>query len=681
MSKSANLLTIFWNNMPKILKFILLYTVALTLLLVFMRLLFYVLFNTADSPLSSADFWTSMWLGFRFDLRVAVATVLPLFFIGWVKWFNPFHFKSLRIIWHGALILAFTLISLSYIVDIGHYAYLNSRLNFTAMRFLEDAAISASMVWESYPVIWITLGWFLSITVFIFSLEKIHNHVAEGKPKKLKIWQGVIVGFASFLIVFIAAYSKFSQYPLRWSEATFSKHPFAAQLTYNPVHYFFDTWKNGRINYNLEDTRDSYNVIADFLGVQDKNSGALNYQRHFSAKKGVGDQPNIVLIIVESYASYKTTLSGNPLNPTPHTQALAESGYFFKNFFTPSTGTARSIFTTITSMPDVELKGTSSRNPLIVDQHTIMDEFKGYEKYYFIGGSASWGNIRGILTKNIKGLKLYEEQHYSSPRNDVWGISDIDLFREANTVLKKEKKPFFAIIQTSGNHRPYTIPDESYGFELQHPGDDEARRYGFHNEGEFNAYRLMDHSIKHFSKLAKEAGYDKNTIFALWGDHGIDGFAGEHTYKGESSSKLALGSLRVPFVVWSPGLIKDPKELDTVVSEVDVLATMANLAGQEYTATTMGRDMLDSKYDDRRYAFTIYHTNPPRIGMLGDEYYFRMSADGSNAGLHSVYGENPLEDVSEEHPELAKKLRELTLAYYKTSQYMAYHNKEAAVKK
>ena len=675
------LLSSLWKNMPRILKFILLYTLALTALLVAMRLLFFVLFDSASAPLSSSDFWTSMWLGERFDMRVAVATVLPLFFIGWIKWLNPFNYKVMRIVWHTAITLAFALISLAYIVDIGHYAYLNSRLNFTAMRFVEDAAISANMVWESYPVIWISLGWFLSIALFVIALEKLHNYVAKSNPIKLKIWQGVIVGFIAFLIVFIAAYEKFSQYPFRWSEATFSKHPFAAQLAYNPVHYFFDTWKNGRINFNLEDTQNSYDTIANFLDVDDKNSTTLNYQRHIDASKGIADQPNIVLIIVESYASYKTSLSGNPLNPTPHTQKLAESGYYFNNYFTPSTGTARSIWTTIASMPDIELKGTSSRNPLIVDQHSIMNDFKGYEKYYFIGGSASWGNIRGILTKNINGLHLYEEPDYSAPSNDVWGISDKNLFVEADTVLKKETKPFIAIIQTSGDHRPYTIPDDSDGFVLQHPGDKEVQRYGFHNEEEFNAYRLMDYSIARFSALAEKSGYDKKTIFALWGDHGIDGFVGEHTLKGDSSSKLALGSHRVPFVIWSPGgYIKAPKKIDTVVSEVDVLATMAGLAGQSYTSTAMGRDMFDAKYADKRYAFTIVHTNPARIGMIGDTFYFKMLSDGSNAGLYEIASDTPLVDHTKEHPQLAKKLRELTLAYYHSTQYMAYHNKEAAIK-
>jgi len=676
-----HLLSSLYSNMPRILKFILLYTLAFTLVLIVMRLVFFTLFNTPDSPLSSADFWKAMWLGGRFDLRVVVATILPLFFIGWIKWFNPFNFKSVRILWHTGLSIAFSLISLAYIIDIGHYAYLNSRLNFTAMRFAQDAAISANMVMQSYPVFWITLAWIISIALFVFTLEKIHAHVAKSTPKRLNVWQGVGVGFIAFLIVFIAAYSKFSQYPLRWSEATFSKHPFAAQLTYNPVHYFFDTWKNGRINFNLQDTQVAYATIAEFLEVDEINATRLNYQRHISAPQGIAEKPNIVLIIVESYASYKTSMSGNPLNPTPHTQALADSGYFFKNHFTPSTGTARSIWTTVTSMPDIELKGTSSRNPLIVDQHSIMNEFKGYEKYYFIGGSASWGNIRGILTKNINGLKLYEEQDYASPRNDVWGISDKNLFVEADAVLKHESKPFVAVIQTSGNHRPYTIPGDSDGFMLEHPGDKEVQRYGFHDEQEFNAYRLMDYSIQRFSELAEASGYAKKTIFALWGDHGIDGYVGEHTYKGDSSSKLGLGSHRVPFIVWAPGYIKEGKKIDTVVSEVDILATMAALAGQGYTSTAMGRDMFETRYEDKRYSFTISHSNPARIGMVGEKFYFKMLSDGTQAGLYEVYSDTPLKDVAKEYPKLNEKLKKLTLSYYHSTQYMAYHNKESEVKK
>jgi phosphoglycerol transferase MdoB-like AlkP superfamily enzyme len=55
---------------------------------------------------------------------------------------------------------------------------------------------------------------------------------------------------------------------------------------------------------------------------------------------------------------------------------------------------------------------------------------------------ANLNNYRGLLN-NIKGVKLYEEGSYTSPKVNVWGISDKDLFKESNTILKQQQKPFF----------------------------------------------------------------------------------------------------------------------------------------------------------------------------------------------------------------------------------------------
>jgi phosphoglycerol transferase MdoB-like AlkP superfamily enzyme len=662
-----------FNKLPPFLQMFISLLFRITALFFLLHLIFYYLFEPKELPLSSSDTFTALWLGFRFDLRVAIALLLPLFFIGWIPWISPLRSVLFRKIWVVIISIGFAFIALVYAVDFGHYSYLSTRIDFSAMRFLQDAAISAQMMWESYPIVWILIGYAASIRLFYFALNYHFEYYSHIQAYKLSRLQNIAIGFVAFLLVVIGAYSKLSQYPLRWSDAAFSKHPFAAQLAYNPVHYLFDTWKNGRISYDVDKTREVYPTMAEYLQVDKPDIKNLNYTRHLKVKSA-DKRPNIVLILVESYAMYKTSMSGNPLDPTPYTNKMAKEGIYFPNFFTPTTGTARSVFTMITGLPDVELKGTSSRNPLIVDQHTVMNEFDGYEKFYFIGGSASWGNIRGILSKNIDGLHLYEEDDYSSARNDVWGISDIDLFREADAVFQDQKKPFFAIIQTSGDHRPYTIPEETYGFELKHPGDEKVKHYGFDNEREFNAYRLMDHSIEHFMQLAKKSGYADNTIFAFWGDHGISGYAGDHSYKGESTSELILGSHRVPFVIYSPKLIK-PQVIKKVASEVDVMPTIASLAGQSYTIQTMGRDLFDTRYDDKRGAFTIHHANNPDIGMIFDKFYFKMKYGIDEGSLHVIASDTPKKDVSNEHPKLTKKLRELTKSYYITSQYMLYHNK------
>ena len=76
--------------------------------------------------------------------------------------------------------------------------------------------------------------------------------------------------------------------------------------------------------------------------------------------------------------------------------------------------------------------------------------------------------MSAVLRLNIKDLILYQEGSYDSPVPAVWGISALDLFKEANAVLKTlpKDKPFYAYIQTAGNQRPFTVPDENDGFKM-----------------------------------------------------------------------------------------------------------------------------------------------------------------------------------------------------------------------
>src|SRR5690606_13794356 len=73
-------------------------------------------------------------------------------------------------------LLALAVVLLMYFIDFGHYAYLGVRLNASALKFLGDVQISQQMLWESYPVAWITLGWLalLGLSVFaLFRLERV----------------------------------------------------------------------------------------------------------------------------------------------------------------------------------------------------------------------------------------------------------------------------------------------------------------------------------------------------------------------------------------------------------------------------------------------------------------------------------------------------------------------------
>jgi hypothetical protein len=496
----------------------------------------------------------------------------------------------------------------------------------------------------------------LAAGAYAFLLRRLFTgEAAPPTPRSL----GLRAAVASLLVGLYAfgIYGKLSWYPLRWSDAFFSTHAFASALSLNPVLYFAETFANRDIDFDREAVRQHYASLADYLGVSDPDAERVDFTR----PAGAGSEPerrlNVVILLLESFAWYKTGVSGNPLDATPHFDAIAEQGMLFRRFYTPHSGTARSVFASVVGLPDIDRAKTSTRNPLIARQHSLLNSFSAWDKFYFLGGSASWGNIRALLSHNIDGLQIYEEGSYRSPRVDVWGISDLHLLEEAHGVLAQPRtRPFVAIIQTAGNHKPYTIPEHSKGFERSSADEDEVRRFGFDSLPEYEAMRLLDHSLGHFFRLAREADYFDDTLFVLYGDHGSPA-SPEH--RPAADGQLALSRYHVPFVLYSPKHLA-PRVVDEVASQLDVLPTLVNLAGGSGINSTLGRDLLDPAFADRRYALTVERLEKnPLVGLVSREFYFKAAADGSEQHLYRIDSPSPRDDVSAERPETSAEMREL----------------------
>ena len=325
----------------------------------------------------------------------------------------------------------------------------------------------------------------------------------------------------------------------------------------------------------------------------------------------------------------------------------------------------------VTGIPDIEINKTSSRNPLVVNQHTIISEFADYQKFYFLGGSLNWANIRGLLSNNIPDLQIHEEGSYESERIDVWGISDLSLFEEADKVLRQQQQPFIAIIQTSGNHRPYTIPEDNRGFEVLSPDAEEIRKYGFRSVPDYNAMRFMDHSIGFFMQQASQSDYYRDTVFVFLADHGNTRHA---SHLPPYVEELNLTEFQSPLVIYKPGAESSARAINTLASELDVLPTVASYVTLDYRNTTLGRNILDSRYEDQQYVFTVMFGHVPQIGIISKDYYFSMFTDGSKKRLHRLSRDAHEKNLLNDEPERAKKLEDIATAFYETANYMRYNN-------
>jgi phosphoglycerol transferase MdoB-like AlkP superfamily enzyme len=640
-----------------------------------MRIIFCLVFYNPHDQIPLSIILKSFYIGLKFDIRLVFLIHLP-FLLGLFKpsLFSKKIIKKFFVIYFPLTLAACLLI---YLIDFGNFSYLETRLEAATMRYLLNLSTSLQMVWQTYPVI----PALACLIIFYFITYKVYKKLAQILLKeelKIKSKGKELVTIAMIIIIIATGiYGKFSHYPLRWSDAFFSPYHFASYLALNPVLYFVITFQHKEETYNEDMVRQYYPLMVDFLSIKEPDMEKLNFVRFERPVNPVANRPNIVVIILESLAAHKTGIFGNPLNPTPHLDSLANESILFTNFYVQSQGTARSVWTFITGLPDIEIQSTSTRNPRVVKQHTIINSFEGYEKYYFLGGSANWANIRGLISSNIHDIKIYEEGDYRSPRVDVWGISDLHLFEEANNVLKSAKEPFFAIIQTSGSHRPYTIPKDNRGFKNISIDDTTAKNYGFVSEKEFNAFRFLDHSLGYYIELSKKEKYFRNTIFILFGDHGLPSRA---PFMRKSEELLGLNRIHVPLIIYAPSFIKKHKAIDILANEMDLLPTIASLAGISYINSTLGRNLFDPSFAHRRVSFHILdHGTNPILGLIEKEFYFSMTKDGTQKGLYKLDSENPRENLINIYPDIASSMEDLCRAIYETARYMRFNNKITAI--
>ncbi len=645
------------------------------ILMSILRIVFVYQFNSPDTsnqPLKSAFI-----LGFRFDLRYVAIVLLFCFLIALIKPLNPFEQKKGKRLAFGIwMFFTFVLVFL-YTADFLHFSYLKQRLNANVLSYLENFAISAKMMWQTYPVIIILIGASVLLFIFYKYIEFTFNLIDRGNfsvPVKHK-W----IGNLSFII--ILTYSAIGnivysggQYPLRWSDAYALGSDYIANVSLNPLQSFFSTIDFRSNTIDTQKIKDNYTLISDYLMIpqEQRDVNKLNFTRKVQVVQGDTTAPkikNVVLVICESFAAYKSSIIGNPLNTTPYFKKMCEEGIFFNRAFSPAYGTARGVWAAITGIPDVQMGRTSSRNPAAVDQHSIFNDFTNHDKYYFLGGSTSWANIRGLLSNNITGLTIFEQGKYQSREVDVWGISDKNLFIEANKKLSTNKDPFFAIIQTADNHRPYTIPKEDIGaFKLRNVPTDSLRKFGFESNEELNAFRYADYCIEQFIETAKKEPYFKNTLFVFVGDHGLKGDAGNMLPRLFSEQNLTY--MHVPLLFYAPGILKN-KEYDIPVSQIDVMPSIASLCNIPYTNTTMGRNVFDVVNQFPNNNIFLYDDFLKTAGMYSNDAYFHFQINSPSKNYFERQKANTqlMDDATRK-----SELKTLTEALYETSKYMLLNN-------
>ena len=663
------------QSIPNYIKYLFVQICSLALYMLLFRILFYSYFSELNDA-STSEIQQAFKLGIRFDIKLAVLVFFPLAILLFSinqKFFKRTLYQRIGTVYSTIMYMVITLF---YLFDFGYYDYLGIRLDAASLRFLSNIAISTQVLLESYPVYKGALGLlvlgYLIYRLHVFVYKKF-NKTETPLSKRKKAFFIVL----PFFILAFGIYNSFTHYPLRWSEAFFSKNQAVNQFSLNPILYFYDSFAFRSTGFDLETTKKYYPAVAKQLGL-DKDT--LQFTRKVYRGNSTSSKPNVVIVMLESVGAAPMSYYGNPIHTTPKMDSLLKKSVNFTNFYVHKAGTAGTVFASITGLPDVDHVETASRNPMVIDQRIIFDQFEGYEKLYFLGGSANWANIRGVFQSNITDLKIFEEGSYEvEKRADVWGIDDYELFKESDkelTKLHQQKKPFIAYIQTATNHMPFTVPDQIESYKpLKETAISETvlEASGFKSVAQINALRYLDFNVARFLKRAKQGGYYDNTIFLFFGDHNTAMNPVRFLEKQES----ALGTVvhHVPFFIHAPKFI-NAKVVTKFTNLVDLMPTAASLANIEYTNYTLGSNALDS-ITGNDFAFLYKKINgEPALGVLQNNYYYTRTTVSNTTNLYDFNGKD-LTDIKKDHPMVTKQMDSLLRGYYNATKYLYYNNKKA----
>lgn len=654
--------------LPRRIQYFLALTITLLVLQGVFRLLFWGLISDLPVALES-HLIKAYWVGLRFDLRISILSALitlPWLFLPRFNALNYQWMLNVLKLWVGLILLAILAV---YVLDAGHYLYLHKRLDASITRFTTDAADSAAMVWQSYPVIQIVLA----TTVLWLSVYWFHNRYLLAllkQPDKQRKWyakSGYLL--LAGAIVLLAIMGRWSLVPLRWNHAYFNGNEQVAALGLNPFVWMYDTSKFTSKAVSKKDLQPHYKTLSYLLGAElPATSAQQPLDRLVTPTAPVVDlnatPPNVVLVFMESLGSTHIGAYGNPLNPTPNIDALIKQSRWYPNFNVPARSTAKSVFASITGIPDVTAVKTATRNPYMTHQRSVINNFKNHKKYYMLGGSAGWANMSATVHNSIDNVELYEEKIWNSEIIDVWGISDLSLIKESSAFLAKSTQPFFAYIQTAANHSPFTIADDNSGFEVKKASKEAIRQAGFNGNDQYNAVRLLDHNIGQLITLFKTHNIYENTIFVFFADH--QGSPPKVSFMPDYITQFGIDDLQVPLIIHSSGLIK-PEVLQAYGSLPDLLPTVAGLFPQEYLNTTLGRD-LASKDTQNLPAYVF-------IQDIRESVMFNGLKIGS---INHITGETKFADIDEQgkahYTDTPNGMADAANAYYTAAQYLLRAN-------
>ena len=309
------------------------------------------------------------------------------------------------------------------------------------------------------------------------------------------------------------------------------------------------------------------------------------------------DPPNVVIFLSDDQGWGDFSISGNTNIATPNIDKLAGKGAFFNNFYVEAvcSPTRAELLTGRYHTRGGVYSTSAGGERLDLDETTIAEVFKqagyataaygkwhngmqppyhpnsrGFDDYYgFCSGH--WGNYFSPMLEHNGALVQGEDFLVDDLTNH--GIEFIETNKD---------RPFLLYLPYNTPHSPMQVPDKWYtkfeNMDLEMRANDPDKENIIFTKAALAMCENIDWNVGRVVNKLEELGIDDNTIVVYFNDNGPNSWRWNGGMKGRKGS-TDEGGVRTPLFVKWPAQIEKGLIIDEIVSVIDLLPTLTELAG------------------------------------------------------------------------------------------------------
>jgi phosphoglycerol transferase MdoB-like AlkP superfamily enzyme len=552
------------------------------------------------------------------------------------RWFRSRANRVLLFVTGGLALAGLTYLAAS---EYFFFEEFDARFNLVAYDYLAYPAEVFTDIWVAYPVLAVLAA---SLTVAAVALVLLRHAVRAGFAQVVP-FRARLAAFAPYAAALLLAVGFYPTDLL-----SLSSNRVENELLQNGASSFFRAARTSDIDYEAyyssAKPADNLRLLEDRLSgdgarFTQLSDGKLN-RLHEARPDGLG-RLNVVVVSSESFGAEFSRLHGSAKDWTPNFDAYARQGLWFANTYASGTRTVRGLEAIAASFPPIPTVSILHRpgNQGIGSWGTVMNGL-GYQSSFLYGGYGYFDDMNAFFSGN--GFEVLDRTDIGAVRfENIWGVADEDLFDRAIKLYGEQYragKPFFSIIMTTSNHKPFTFRTglEDQGIKAEGGGRQSGVRYA-------------DYALGYFLREARRQPWFDDTVFVVVADHGARVYGKE---------QIPLKTYEIPLMVYSPKHIA-PRQIDTLMTQIDIAPTVLGLLGLPYEAPFFGVDVLQEPANRLRVA--LFSHNHDVAILRGNQ--LEVLGLGKT---HHAFTYDPAADVLTPSDDEAG-LRKLAVAYFQTA--------------